>query len=105
MSVTIYLPNLPEYLPIAEAAQGDDSLRVDKPASGSSAYIQISADGEIHFDRKLAGIEPALWYSLLCGGFRGAITEFGRNDLCVVSEDPVSGAQVSGGQAAREKQE
>ena len=87
MSVVIYLPNLPEYLPIVAAARGDDSLRVDKPAQGSSPYIQISADSEICFNRKRAGLKPALWYSLLCGGFRGTISKFGRNELRIVAEE------------------
>lgn len=76
MSVTIYVPDLPEFAPLLKAARAVDGCAIAGP---SNDYWTISAGQAIDFNRKALGIGPALWNSALTGGFRGEIIEFNRD--------------------------
>lgn len=81
--VTIFVPELPEFVPLIESARSIGS-RVESPDRG---YWRIVADREIRFGRKQMGLGPALWNSALTGGFIGRIAEFDRDAIRVVSID------------------
>jgi hypothetical protein len=82
--VRIFVPDIPEFLPIIEGARKTGGCAVVAPEAG---YWRIEAEREIRFERKPLGLGPALWNSALTGGFRGRITEYGRDVMRIESED------------------
>ena len=79
--VTIYIPDIPEFLPLINAVKESATGTVREPVKG---YWQLSAEKEISLHRKALGLGPALWNSALTGGFRGTITDYDRHVLRIV---------------------
>lgn len=84
MMVTVFVPDIPEFMPLVRAAEKAPSCSVLPPARG---YWRLEAEQELRFVRKQLGLGPALWNSALSGGFRGRIVEYGRDEMRIVSED------------------
>ncbi len=82
MTVSIFIPDLPEFSPIIDGAR-KAGHEVASPLEG---YWRIDADQEIRFDRKALGLRVALWNSALAGGFVGKIAAYDRNTMRIVSE-------------------
>ena len=83
-NIRIYVPDIPEFLPVIEGARKADNCQIVEPRDG---YWRIEADREVSFTRKGLGLGPALWNSALTGGFRGRIVEYGRDVMTIVNED------------------
>lgn len=83
MTVCVYVADIPEFGAVVEAARGGEACRVQPPLKG---YWRIESDTQLQFERKAMKLGPALWYSLLSGGFRGRILEFGRDRLVIEAE-------------------
>lgn len=82
--VRIFIPDLPEFLPVLDAARKSGACRIIEPVRG---YWRIEADTEIRFERKPLGLGPALWNSALAGGFSGKIVQYDRDVLRIVGEE------------------
>lgn len=82
--VRIFVPDIPEFVPLLDAARKAGSVELRGPDKG---YWRIEAEKEIRFERKPLGLGPALWNSALTGGFRGRIVEYGRDVMRIESED------------------
>ncbi|MGQ0698371.1 MAG: hypothetical protein ACT4PZ_09025 [Panacagrimonas sp.] len=80
MTVVVYVPDIPEFGAVVEAARQMEICRVQPPLCG---YWRIESDTALSFDRKAMKLGPALWYSLLSGGFCGRILEYGRDQLVI----------------------
>jgi hypothetical protein len=74
--VTIFVPDLPEFAGLVAAMRAAEGCTVREPRKG---YWQIESATEICLHRKALGLGPALWNSMLSGGFRGSIVEYGRD--------------------------
>lgn len=83
MSVTLFIPDIPEFLPLVRAAEKVSSCTVQGARGG---YWRVEAEREMVFSRKQLGLTPALWNSALSGGFCGRIVEYGRDVLRIESE-------------------
>ena len=83
MSVVIFVPDVAEFAPVRAAARQVANCRVIAQVQG---YWRIVAEKELRFNRKAVGLKPALWYSMLSGGYRGRITEYGRDDLRIETD-------------------
>ena len=83
MSVVIFVPDVAEFAPVLAAARQVANCRVIEPVQG---YWRIVAGKELRFNRKALGLKPALWYSMLSGGYQGRITEYGRDELRLEAE-------------------
>ena len=79
-TVSVFVPDIPEFGPIVEAARAMAGCRLRTPLHG---YWRIDADSQLQFERKTMQLGPALWNSLLSGGFRGEILEYGRERLVI----------------------
>lgn len=84
MAVKIFVPDLPEFVPLVEAARKVEGCVVEEARAG---YISIVAPQELRFERKALGLGPALWNSALTGGFTGTIAEYGRDVLHIADGD------------------
>ncbi|HSV83351.1 MAG TPA: hypothetical protein VLK85_29475 [Ramlibacter sp.] len=82
MSVTIYVADLPEFAPLVEAVRKSEAAAVVPPKAG---YWQLQAPRRITFSRKALKLRPALWFSMLSGGYRGRLTEFTRDAVTIES--------------------
>lgn len=82
MSVTVYIPDIAEFVPLLKAAAAA-GCTVRDPVRG---YWRIEAEHVLEFSRKKLGLGPALWNSALSGGFQGRITEYGRDIMRIESE-------------------
>lgn len=82
--VTIFVANIPEFMPLVRAAEKAPGCSVRQPANG---YWRLESEDELRFVRKQLGLGPALWNSALSGGYRGRIVEYGRDEMRIVSED------------------
>lgn len=80
MSVTVFVPDIPEFMPLVRAAERVGDCQVRPPLEG---YWRIDGERELRFVRKELALTPALWNSALSGGFYGQIVEYGRD---IVSE-------------------
>ncbi len=78
---TIYVVDVPEFVPVVEAARNNPACRVSEAMKG---YYRIDADGEITFNRKAMQMKPALWYGIFTGGLDGEIKSFGREEVVVI---------------------
>ena len=83
MTVTVYVADIAEFGPLLKAAATAAGCQVREPVRG---YWRIEADGVLEFSRKELGLGPALWNSALSGGFRGRITEYGRDVMRIECE-------------------
>lgn len=81
--VIVFVPDIPEFGTVIEAARNITDCRLHAPLRG---YWRIESDNALTFDRKAMRLGPALWYSMLSGGFSGRILEFGRDRLVIGAE-------------------
>jgi hypothetical protein len=81
----VFIPDVPEFLPVTRAAGTIPTCTVHPPRNG---YWRIEGRSELRFQRKELGLGPALWNSMLSGGFCGHIVEYGRDILRIQSVGP-----------------
>lgn len=77
----IYVLDVPEFLPIIEAARGKADCVVTRCDAG---YWRVEAPGEIVLNRREMGLKPAVWYGIFTGGLNGEIAAFGRDEVRVI---------------------
>jgi hypothetical protein len=81
--VRVFIPDIPEFLPLVKAAETVDACKVLAPVDG---YWVVEAERVLRFSRKELKLGPAIWNSALSGGFLGRIVEYGRDDMVIESE-------------------
>lgn len=84
MTVTIFVPDLPDFSPVVEAVRKQADVELIPPKAG---YWQLQAPARLSFSRKGLGLRVALWYSMLAGGYCGRMTEYSRDTLTLEDED------------------
>jgi hypothetical protein len=84
MTVTIFVPDVPEFQPLLRSAGAMAACTVSAARNG---YWRIEAPRELRFVRKELGLGPALWNSALSGGFKGRIMRYDRDEMSLMSED------------------
>jgi hypothetical protein len=84
MSVVVFIPDLPEFLPLVRAAEKVEGCLVQSSRGG---YWRVEGSRQLRFSRKAMGLGPAIWNSALSGGFIGRIVEYGRDEMILESED------------------
>ena len=83
MTVLIFIPDIPEFVPLVTAARALRDSTVRAPENG---YWIIEADRVLRFSRKAMKLGPAIWNSALSGGFVGRIVDYGRDEIVIESE-------------------
>lgn len=86
MTVRIFVPDIPEFAAVIAAGRQAAHCEVQLPRHG---YWCLRATNTLSFERKPMKLGPALWNSLLSGGFEGRIVEYGRDRLVIESDTPV----------------
>jgi catechol 2,3-dioxygenase-like lactoylglutathione lyase family enzyme len=81
----VLVVDVDEFRPVVEAARSVAGARVSGPEDG---YWRIEAETELVFQRKPMGFKPALWWSMLTGGYAGRITNYTREELRIVGAAP-----------------
>ncbi len=76
----LYVLDVPEFAPLVEYARGASELNV----SDHTPYKKIAAEAELMIPRADTGMDPALWFGALVGGFEGKIEEFSEQRLKIV---------------------
>lgn len=84
MTVTVFVPDVPEFLPLVHAAAKVDGCAVKSSQGG---YWRLESPRSLLFSRKALGLGPALWNSALSGGFVGRIVKYDRDTMIIESED------------------
>ncbi len=77
---SIFVLNVPEFLPLVEHARRQAECRVEGPRLG---YFRISGSPTLSFKRKELGFKPAVWHGALTGGLVGRITHFDNDTLSI----------------------
>ncbi len=83
--ISVFVLNVPEFLPLVEHSRGRKEVTVKGPALG---YYTLQAAGEITFVRKELGFKPAVWHGALTGGLVGKVTHFDNDTLTISEADP-----------------
>jgi hypothetical protein len=83
VTILIFIPDIPEFVPLVAAARAARDSRVRAPQSG---YWIVEADRVLRFSRKTMKLGPAIWNSALSGGFVGRIVDYGRDEIVIESE-------------------
>lgn len=83
MSVIVYVLDLPEFSSLVRSGRATVGCTVSPMGNG---YWKMEAERELRFMRKELGLGPALWNSVLCGGFRGRIAAYDRNEMRLLAE-------------------
>lgn len=83
MTVRIFVPDIPEFMPIIEGVRDVGNCKIQSPING---YWQIEDAHEVQLRRRELGLGPALWNSALTGGFQGRIVSFDRDVMVITSE-------------------
>ena len=78
---SIFVLDVPEFLPLVEHARGAEGLTVSGPRLG---YWRIDGAGEIRLNRKALGFKPAVWHGALTGGLLGEVAHFDNDTLVIV---------------------
>lgn len=81
MSIRVFVPAVPEFAPLVEAAKRNPSCKVSVPLP---EYQLIESTQPLEFGRKELGLKPAVWYGLFTGGLRGRIEVFDRDRVRIV---------------------
>jgi hypothetical protein len=76
----MYLLNVPEFRPIAEAARRE-GVEVTELKSG---YIRLERAHALEIRRRSTGVKLPVWFGAPTGGIEGAIEQFDRELLRVV---------------------
>ncbi len=82
MTISVFVLNVEEFLPLVEHAKTRDDIRVSGPAA--NGYYRLDADGQMQLSRKTLGFKPAVWHGLLTGGLAGKIGHFDNDELTIV---------------------
>ncbi len=77
--IRLYVPRVPEFRPLLEAAQARRDCRTHAMAH----HDLIESDKPLEFHRKTLGLTPALWYGLFTGGLHGRIDVFDRERVLI----------------------
>ena len=85
MMPSIFVLNVPEFLPMVEHARGVTSCKVDGPRLG---YFRITGTPTLSFKRRDLGFKPAVWHGALTGGLVGRITHFDNDTLTIEDSTP-----------------
>lgn len=83
MTILIFIPDIPEFVPLVVAARAVEDSTVRAPENG---YWIVEADRVLRFSRKAMKLGPAIWNSALSGGFVGRIVNYGRDEIVIESE-------------------
>ena len=83
MTILIFIPDIPEFVPLVAAVRAARGSTVRAPEKG---YWIVEADQVLRFSRKTMKLGPAIWNSALSGGFVGRIVDYGRDEIVIESE-------------------
>lgn len=84
--VRIFVVDVEEFRPVIDAVRTLPGATVQGPKAG---YWLIESSGELVLHRKPMGFKPALWWSMLTGGYQGCITVYTRDEMRMQPEDVV----------------
>jgi hypothetical protein len=81
MRVKVFVPAVPEFAPLVEAAKHRPACRLSAPLP---EYQVIESSEPLEFARQELGLKPAVWYGLFTGGLKGRIELFDRERVRIV---------------------
>ena len=81
MKIRLFVPAVPEFAALAEAARRRPACQVSAPLP---EYQLIESSEPLEFERKELGLKPAVWYGLFTGGVKGRIEVFDRERVRIV---------------------
>jgi hypothetical protein len=84
MKIRLFVPAVPEFAALAEAARRRPACKVSAPLP---EYQLIESSEPLEFARKELGLKPAVWYGLLTGGVKGRIEVFDRERVRILPAD------------------
>ena len=84
MKIRLFVPAVPEFAALAEAAKRRPACQVSAPLP---EYQLIESNEPLEFARKELGLKPAVWYGLFTGGLTGRIEIFDRDRVRIVPLD------------------
>jgi hypothetical protein len=76
----LYVLDVPEFSPLVDFANG----AVDLTVTDHGAYKKIKAVDTLTIPREDTGMDPAIWFGALVGGFEGRVEEFSESFLKIV---------------------
>lgn len=82
---SIFVLNVPEFLPLVTHAKAVADWQVHGPHAG---YWRIHHPRALRFERKALGFKPAVWHGALTGGLQGRITHFDNDQLVIEGDAP-----------------
>ena len=77
---TLYVLDVPEFAPLVDAARRQSGLAVTRDA----AHFEITAKGAMAIERSATGLERAVWFGALTGGYVGKVERFDDSELRIV---------------------
>lgn len=76
----IYFPDVPEYRPFISILSQRPAVRHQRAAG----YVAFTSDQPIEIKRSETGLEEAVWFGALVGGFEGQVALFNDRTLQIV---------------------
>ncbi|ROT43922.1 VOC family protein [Pusillimonas sp. NJUB218] len=83
-TVKVYVLDVDEFRPVVEAARSIPTAQIHTPKNG---YWCIEAETELVFHRRSMGFKPAMWWSMLTGGYSGQIVTYTRDELRITGAE------------------
>jgi hypothetical protein len=82
-----YVLDVPEFLPLLEAARRHALCQVHPLRAG---YSYVAFDEPIELLRAATGLQPAVWFGCLTAGLDAKITAFTADALCLTpTNEPI----------------
>lgn len=75
--VVLYVLDVPEFSPLLSYAEG----ALDLSVSDYGIYKKVEAETTLMIPRAATGMDPAIWFGALVGGFDGTLDEFSEDIL------------------------
>jgi hypothetical protein len=78
---TLFILDVPEFRPLAEALGATSGLEVQR----IGAFTRVSAPGTLAVTRASSGLDKAVWFGALTGGYQGRIERFDEDELRIAA--------------------
>lgn len=74
---TLYILDVPEFRPLAEVLTSAPGLSAERVGS----FTRVSTAGTLSVTRASTGLEKAIWFGALTGGYQGRVERFDEDEL------------------------
>ncbi len=78
---TLFILDVPEFRPLAETLAAMPGLRAERLGS----FTRVTAPATLAVARARTGLDKAIWFGALTGGYQGRVERFDEDELRIAA--------------------